>query len=140
MEGGTTDRAAAKMFEIDKAAAPGLRMAGRYAGQSGFSITFHPESATIACGDAERALEYSMQRTGSQILVKLHDPANPLTLKWKPDGSLFADSNVQVNGSVIVGTTEDPKSPFVFAPKIARCPIGRLIPGGQSTPLVQSPH
>lgn len=140
MEGGTTDKAAAKMFEIDKAAAPGLRMAGRYAGQSGFSITFHPESATIACGDAERALEYSMQRTGSQILLKLHDPANPLTLQWKPDGSLFADGNIQVNGRVIVGTTEDPKNPFVFAPKIARCPIGRLIPGGQSTPLVQSPH
>ena len=135
MQGGTTEQAASKMFEIDKAAAPGLRMNGRYAGQGGFSITFHPESATIACGDAERALEYSMQRTGSQILVKVHDPANPLTLQFKSGGSLFADGPIQVNGRIIVGTTEDPKNPFVFAPKVAKCQVGALGADGRtSTP------
>lgn len=132
MEGGSTKKATAKMLEIDKAAAPGLRMAGRYSGQGGFSITFHPESATLACGDAEHALEYSMQKTGSQILLKIHDLANPLTLQVKPDGFLFADGDIEVRGREIVGTTEDPKNPFVFAPKVRRCPVGRLIPAGQT--------
>jgi hypothetical protein len=132
MQGGTVNQAANKMLEIDKAAAPGLRMSGRYAGQSGFSITFHPESATLACGDAERALEYSMHKTGSQILLKIHDAANPLALQFKPDGSLFADGPIQVNGRVIVGTTEDPNNPFVFAPKVAKCQVGTLVAGGAS--------
>ena len=130
MQGGTVNQATNKMLEIDKAAAPGLRLSGRYAGQGGFSITFHPESATLTCGDAEHALEYSMQQTGSQILLKIHDAANPLTLQYKPNGSLFADSPIQVNGRVIVGTTDDPKNPFVFAPKIAKCQVGALVAGG----------
>lgn len=138
METGSVDKAAAKMLEIDKAAAPGLRMNGRFTGQSGFSLTFHPESVTLACGEAQHALEYSMQKTGSQILLKIHDPANPLTLQLKPDGSLFADVTIQVNGRVIVGTTEDPKNPFVFAPKIGHCPVGRLVNAEGSAQPVQS--
>jgi hypothetical protein len=132
MEGGNTQKALGQMLNLDKAPSPGLRMTGRYAGQQGFSVTFHPESATVACGDAERALEYSIQKNANQIFLKIRDDTNPVTLQWKPDGSLFADGTVQVNGRVIAGTTEDPKNPFVFAPKIGRCAIGTLVAGGPS--------
>ena len=133
MNGGTTKAALGEMLNQDKAPAPGLRMSGRYAGESGFSITFHPESATIACGDAERALEYSIQRTANQTLLKIRDNPTPIGLELKTDGSLFGEGNVQVNGRVIVGTTEDPKNPFIYAPKISRCAMGSLVANGPVT-------
>jgi hypothetical protein len=133
MSGGSTEAAAREMLNLDKAPPPGLRMSGRYAGESGFGITFHPESATIACRDAERAHEYSIQRSANQILLKIQDNANPIALQLKPDGSLFGDGTVQVNGRVIVGTTEDPNNPFTFAPKIDRCAMGTLVAGGTVT-------
>jgi hypothetical protein len=63
--------------------------------------------------------------------VKIKDPATPITLQLRPDGSLFSDATVQVNGRVIVGSTEDPKNPFVYSPKIGRCTIGSLAAGAQ---------
>ena len=133
MNGGSKEAALGEMLNLDKAAAPGLRMSGRYAGESGFSITFHPESATVACGDAERALEYSIQRNANQVFLKIQDNTNPIALQLRPDGSLFAEGAVQVNGRVIVGTTEDPKTPFLFAPRIGRCTVGSLVSGGPIT-------
>jgi len=126
MQGGNVKQATAEMLNTDKAPAPGLRMSGKYAGPSGFSVIFHPESATVACGDSELAHEYFIQRNANQFLVKIKDPANPITLQFKPDGSLFSDAAVQINGRVIVGTTEDPKNPFVYSPKVGRCTIGSL--------------
>jgi hypothetical protein len=128
MNGGTVKDATADMLNLDKASPPGLRMDGRYAGANGFSVTFHPESATVACGASERALPYSVQRTAAQTLLKIQDTTSPITLQLKPDGSLFGEGMVQVNGRTIVSTTDDPNNPFVFAPKIARCPAGNLVP------------
>ena len=128
MQGGTMDQAAKQMLTQENPPAPGLRLGGRFVGQSGFSITFHPESVTVACGEAEVAHQYTIQKNASQTLLKIQDKENPLTLQWKPDGSLVGEGTVQVNGRVIVGTTEDPKNPYVYAPKIARCPVGSLSP------------
>jgi hypothetical protein len=101
--------------------------------ETGFSITFHPESATVACGDAERAHEYSIQKNANQILLKILDNTDPIALQLKPDGSLFGEGTVQVNGRTIVGTTEDPQNPFVYAPRIGRCTVGSLVEGGAVT-------
>lgn len=136
MNGGSANDALNDMLNLDKAAPPGLRMSGRYAGKSGFGITFHPESATVACGDAELAHEYSVERTANQILLKIRDKTSPLSLQLKPDGSLFGEGMVQVNGRDIVGTTDDPKNPFVFTPKIGRCAVGSLIAGA---PIITPP-
>lgn len=130
MKGGSKEDATREMLNLDKAPPPGLRMSGRYAGEGGFSITFHPESATIACRDAERAHDYSVQRSANQIMLKIQDTANSIALQLRPDGSIVGDGTVQVNGRVIVGTTEDPKNPFVFAPKADRCAMGTLVAGG----------
>ncbi|MEP6602218.1 MAG: hypothetical protein ABJB49_10490 [Nitrospirota bacterium] len=127
MKGGSTKDAVADMFNLDKAPPPGLRMGGKYVGANGFSITFHPESASVACGNAERALAYSVQRTANQVLLKIQDKTDPITLQLKPDGSLFGTGTVQVNGRTIVGTTDDPDNPYTFAPKVARCTLGSLV-------------
>ncbi len=34
-----------------------------------------------------------------------------------------------MNGRVITGTTDDANNPFVFAPHVARCAVGRLVAG-----------
>lgn len=53
----------------------------------------------------------------------------------KPDGSLVGQGTVQVNGRVIVGTTEakDPDKMFIYQPRVERCEIGRLVGGATVT-------
>ena len=130
MNGGSTADAAKEMLGLDKAAPPGLRMSGRYAGASGFSVTFHPESATIACNGSERAYPYSVQKSANQIFLKIQNKANPMALQLKPDGSIFGEGTVQVDGRVIVGVNDDPKNRYVFEPKIGSCAVGSLVLGG----------
>lgn len=139
MKGGSVQDAAKDMLNLDHPISPGLRMAGKYTGAGGFSATFHHESVTLACGEAERALEYSVQKTANQTLIKVQDKTDPITLQLKPDGSLFADGTVQVNGRTIVGQTEDPDNPFVYQPKVARCQVGKLVPGDVGPAGGQSP-
>lgn len=139
MKGGSTKDAVKNMFNFDHPISPGLRMAGRYTGDGGFGMTFQLESVTLACGDAERALPYSVQRTANQTLIKIQDTAGPITFQFKPDGSLLGEGTVQVNGRTIVGQTEDPDNPFVYQPKVARCSVGKLVagevgPGGGQSP------
>ncbi len=133
MKGGTQQEAVKEMLDLDKTVAPGLRMSGRYAGTHGFSITFHPESATLACGDAERALEYSIQRANGQTVLQIQDKTSPLALQVKPDGTLVGDGSVQVNGRTIVSVNEDPNNRYKFAPKVARCEVGSLVGGARVT-------
>lgn len=127
MNGGSTKDALGEMLNLNDAPPPGLRMNGKYAGPSGFSVTFHHESATVACGDAELAHPYSVEKVADQILLKIPDTTNPIALQLKPDGSLVGGGAVQVNGRVIVGTTEDPKNPFVYKPNVGRCAVGSLV-------------
>ncbi len=130
MKGGNLNDATKEMlFPDENKIAPGLRMNGTYAGATGFSLNFHPESVTVGCGDAERALEYSVQRAGSRTTLVIRDNPNPISLQLMPDGSITGEGSVQVNGRVITGTTDDLKNPFVFAPHVARCPVGRLVAG-----------
>jgi hypothetical protein len=128
MKGGSTQQALGEMLNLNDAPAPGLRMSGRYASPTGFSATFHPESVTVACGDAELAHAYAVEKVGDQIVLKTSDKSNPVTLQLKPDGSLLGTGAVQINGREIVGMTEDPNNPFVFRPKVGRCDMGTLVP------------
>jgi hypothetical protein len=131
MKGGDLNQATKEMISPGKVVSPGLRMNGTYAGEKGFSLAFHPESVTVGCGDAERALEYSVQRSANQVLLQIRD-ANPISLQLRTDGSIEGEGTVQVNGRVITGTTDDINNPFLFAPNVRRCPLGRLIAAGTS--------
>ncbi|HEV2690420.1 MAG TPA: hypothetical protein VGV35_17810 [Bryobacteraceae bacterium] len=130
MKGGNVQDATKEMLSPGTAVAPGLRMSGRYAGESGFSLDFHRESVTVGCGEAERALEYSIRRTANTTTLTIKDNPNPISLQVMPDGSIAGEGSVQVNGRVITGTTDDANNPFVFAPSVARCTVGRLVAGG----------
>ena len=131
MKGGSQKDALREMLNLDHPIPPGLRMGGTYAGTKGFSLTFHPESVTLSCGEAHHALEYSIQRVGGQTSLQIKEGTNPVALQVKPDGSLVGQGSVQVNGRVIVGTKEaqDPSDMFVYAPRVERCEIGQLVGG-----------
>lgn len=125
-KGGDTKAALKEMLGIDKAPAPGIRLNGVYASATGLSLAFHPESVTLVCGDAEQAVEYSVQRTLAQTLLRLSTSNGPLDLVRKPNGSFSGTGNVQVNGRRVVGSTGNPDNPFKFAPVVNRCDFGTL--------------
>jgi len=131
MKGGDLNAATKEMLapKEDEAITPGLRMNGSYAGGS-FGLTFHRESVTMACGDSEQALPYSVQHSGNKTMLMIQDK---LTMQLMPDGSLNGSGTVQVNGRIITGTTDDISNPFVFAPHPASCPMGRLVAGAKIT-------
>jgi hypothetical protein len=134
MKGGNVNDATKEMLfpDAEKNIAPGLRMNGSYVSSTGFSLNFHRESVTAGCGDAERALEYSVQRARGKTTLAIKDNPNPISLQLMPDGSITGEGSVQVNGRVITGTTDDANNPFVFAPHVARCAIGRLVAGSSA--------
>ncbi|MFN8007742.1 MAG: hypothetical protein U0V70_12075 [Terriglobia bacterium] len=143
MKGGNLNDATKEMLfpEDEKNIVPGLRMNGYYSGESGFSLHFHPESVTVGCGDAERALQYSVEHSGNKTMLVIKDTPNPIALQIMPDGSISGEGTVQVNGRIITGTTDDMNNPFVFAPQVARCSVGRLVAGepGTRPPAVTPP-
>jgi hypothetical protein len=63
-------------------------MHGTYAGPTGFSLAFHPESVMLGCGDSERALEYSVQRTGNSTVLVAKENGKPISFQLMPDGSI----------------------------------------------------
>src|SRR5262249_33727815 len=111
---------------------PGLRMNGRYSSATGFSLTFHPESVTLGCGEAEQALEYSVQHVGNKTMLVVKGNTNPISFQLMPDGSVVGEGTVQVNGRAVTGTTEDINNPFTFAPRVARCEAARLVADGSA--------
>jgi hypothetical protein len=147
MNGRNLNDAAKEMAapETQQNIAPGLRMDGRYGGGN-FSLIFHRESVTMACGDAEQALPYSIHRSGANTTLVIEAKPSPLSLLVMPDGSIHASGNatgnasgngsgtVQVNGRVITGTTQDVNNPFTFAPHVANCAVNRLTAGGAIRP------
>ena len=131
MSGKSAQDAAKEMLSPEGAMVPpGLRLNGSYAGEGGFSLTFHRESVTLGCGEAEQALEYSVQRNGNNTMLVIKDTPNAISLQLMPDGSIAGEGTVQVNGRVFTGTRQDSNDPFVFAPRSASCVVGRLVSGG----------
>ena len=56
---------------------------------TGFSVQFFPESVILGCGpDAARAYPYTVSWDGGSAVVKIAAPDHPLSLAFRPDGSL----------------------------------------------------
>ncbi|MEO8922635.1 MAG: hypothetical protein ABI330_07385 [Caldimonas sp.] len=107
----------------------GLRMHGIYAAASGFSVQFFPESAILGCGpDAARAYPYRVESAGARAVVKINASDQPLTLAFRPDGSLDPDDSraYQVHGRVVTGQRDN--GDFAFAPLEATCNLALLAP------------
>jgi hypothetical protein len=136
------------MFGGDKGppTPPGIRMHGIFAGSTGFSVQFYPESVILGCGpDAARAYPYTVEPGGTGAVVKINAPDHPLTLAFKSDGSLDpgGDGPYQVHGRTVTG--QDNNDNFTFAPFEQTCNLARLAPsqtipsgGGSASTMVAS--
>jgi hypothetical protein len=100
---------------------PGIRMHGIFAASTGFSAQFFPESVILGCGpDAARAYPYTVVADGTKSSIKIDAPDHPLTLAFRPDGSLDAGSGpYQVHGRIVTGSNDD--GDFTFAPMEQTC-------------------
>jgi len=122
----------------------GIRMHGIFAASTGFSIQFFPESAVLGCGpDAARAYPYTVRADGPRAVIKIDAADHPLTVAFRPDGSLDPGSGpYQVHGRTIVG--QDQNDDFTFAPSEQVCNLAVLTPsnaipaGGGSAAMAAS--
>jgi hypothetical protein len=119
------------MFGGDKGppTPPGIRMHGIYAASTGFSVQFFPESAILGCGpDAARAYPYAVLAEGANAVIHVNAPDHPLTLAFKPDGSLDPGGTgpYQVHGRTVTGQNDD--GDFTFAPMEQSCSLAVLTP------------
>ena len=122
---------------------PGIRMHGIFAASSGFSLEFFPESVILGCGpDAARAYPYTVVADASGAVVKVDAPDHPLTVAFRPDGTLDPGSGAyQVHGRIVTG--QDNNDNFTFAPMERSCDLAVLSPsktipsgGGAATTMV----
>jgi hypothetical protein len=119
------------MFGGDKGppTPPGIRMHGIYAAATGFSVQFFPESTILGCGpDAARAYPYTVVADGAKAVIRINAPDHPLSLAFKPDGSLDPGdtSPYQVHGRTVTGQND--AGDFTFAPLEQTCNLAVLTP------------
>ena len=118
------------MFGGDKGppTPPGIRMRGIFAASTGFSAQFFPESVILGCGpDAARAYPYTVVADGTKAYIKIEAPDHPLTVTFRPDGSLDPGTGpYQVHGRAILGQKDD--GDFAFAPMEQTCGLAVLSP------------
>ena len=109
----------------------GIRMRGIFAASTGFSVQFFPESAILGCGpDAARAYPYKVVADGTKSFITIDAPDHPLTLAFRPDGSLDPGSgSYQVHGRIVTGQNEN--DDFTFAPNEQTCNLFALAPSKQ---------
>jgi len=122
------------MFGGDKGAPTpaGIRMHGIFAASTGFSVEFFPESVVFGCGpDAARAYPYTVESGGAGAVVKINAPDHPLTLAYRPDGSLDPGGSgpYQVHGRMVTG--QDDNDDFTFRPMEQTCNLAILLPSKQ---------
>jgi hypothetical protein len=117
---------------------PGVRMQGIYAASTGFSVQFFPESVILGCGpDSARAYPYTVIADGNSAVIKVAAPDHPLTLAFRPDGSLDAGAGpYQVHGRI--GTGQDNNGDFTFAPMEQSCNLSVLMPSKEIPPGVSA--
>jgi hypothetical protein len=105
---------------------PGIRLAGQYAGQSGFRLEFHTDAVILDCGEAHVARSYTVQSAGNdQVSVTIQNGGVSVPLALQSNGSIAGAGSVAVSGRLITGTNTNG---FVFAPRNATCAIGTLAP------------
>ncbi len=99
------------LAEILPKTTPGLRLSGIYSAGN-FSLSFDQSSANVSCGTlVPQPLPYTVERAGSQLLIKIPIAPKPLTVALKPDGKLAGPGPIEVAGRIVVGTTGGGSTP-----------------------------
>jgi hypothetical protein len=123
LSGKGTDRAARDAQKVG--IPPGVRLSGLFAGPGGLKVEFHTEGAVLDCGEAHVARPYQINATPDATVVTINNGGAPIALHAQADGSLLGSGAVDIEGRVMTGMSANGP---VFAPKRARCAVGRLAP------------
>jgi hypothetical protein len=106
-------------------AAPGVRMSGKYASQSGLALEFRDNGVIMDCGEAHVSKPYTVQPGAAQAAITVKNDPAPFTLALQSDGTLTGSGSVDVVGRVVTGSTANG---ITFAPRTARCALNVLTP------------
>ncbi len=88
---------------IGPSTAPGLRLSGTYSAGT-FAVSFDQSSASFTCGTlVPQALPYSIDRSGTQLQIKIPISPKPLVLSYNPQGALSGPGAIDVAGQVVIG-------------------------------------
>ncbi len=88
---------------IGPSSAPGLRLSGTYS-TSTFSVSFDQSSASFTCGTlVQQSLPYSIDRSGTQLQIKIPISPKPLVLSYNAQGALSGPGSIDVAGQVVIG-------------------------------------
>lgn len=103
-------------------------MHGIFAASTGFSVQFFPESVILGCGpDAARAYPYTVIADGTKAAIQIDATDHPLTIAFRPDGSLDPGSGpYQVHGRMITGETDN--GDYTVVPMEKTCNLAVLTP------------
>lgn len=113
---------------------PGVRMNGEFDASNGFGIKFYPETAVFICGVAVSPHDYSIETTGSQVVVDIKDSPKADLFTLNSDGSLAGSGSITVNGKTMFGN-EDDGGNLVFQPATNTCQVsGQLKVRGAAAP------
>ena len=83
--------------------AAGLRLTGLYSAGN-FGVRFMQEQVMLGCGTLmPEELPYSVERSGTRIVVRIPVTPKPLILTWEPDGRLVGPGPIDINGRVQAG-------------------------------------
>jgi hypothetical protein len=84
----------------------GLRLTGMYSAGT-FGLQFQQNQVIVGCGALiQQPLPYAIERSGSQISVRIPLSPKPLLLSYR-DGKLFGAGAIDVAGRVVIGGTVD---------------------------------
>jgi hypothetical protein len=88
---------------------PGLRLTGVYSAGN-FGVGFDQSMASVTCGTlVPQQLPYSVERSASQLLVKIPIQPKPLVLSYR-DGKLAGPGPTDVAGRIVIGGMTDTRS------------------------------
>ena len=106
--------------------APGIRLAGLYTSPGGLKATFTDASLVLDCGQAHAPAKYTVERTGSRILVHVQNAGSPFTVEVQPNGSLAGPASLTVAGRLVSGMNGND---VAFRPHSETCNLGTFTPG-----------
>ena len=111
-----------------KPAVTGLRMAGRYASNSGLTLEFGNGGVVLDCGKAHAESPYTVENTPTGFVVHIQNAGGAFLLGVASDNTLRGSGSTSVNGRLVTTIRGDNVS---FTPHSETCTVGTFNPVGK---------
>ena len=106
----------------------GLRMAGRYASNSGLTLEFGNGGVVLDCGKAHAESPYAVENTPTGFVVHIQNAGGAFLLGVASDNTLRGSGSTSVDGKLVSSIRGDNVS---FTPHSESCNVGTFNPLGK---------